>query len=283
MGADTATIPSLRQAPDVACNYKQHSVTMKILILLFTLFTFSDICKCQIPDLSNWKMDTLPIGERGNRANHSKNDWKFVLKDNKWIIIQNDYKKATGDTLPFSAEFVAKNLKEIKGYSSVKKISNGYLIGLDNGEFGGSLHFVNSSGLTEYEIAGYLNIRNIFVYKSKIFATEGLAHLGGQRGQIIEIYKQRKWKYKTFSKLIEAPRLIADYKNEKIIVTSQYILKFDSDLKVEQILKSPFYWGMLYPSSILFDNNDIYLAMRQGVLKIKSFDSSPEYEWYIPK
>ncbi|RYF84808.1 MAG: hypothetical protein EON98_08230 [Chitinophagaceae bacterium] len=85
------------------------------------------------------------------------------------------------------------------------------------------------------------------------------------------------------SALIEAPALITDYKGEKLIVTSQYILKLGNDLKVTEVLKSPFYWGMLYPSSILVDNNDLYLAMRQGVLKIKSFDSTPEYIWYTPK
>ena len=108
--------------------------------------------------------------------------------------------------------------------------------------------------------------------------------MGGQRGQILEMYRvDTVWKYKSLTSLIEAPALITDYKNEKIIVTSQYILKFGKDFKVSEILKSPLYLGMLYPSSILIDNNDLYLAMRKGIFKIKKFDSSPEYEWFIPK
>ena len=158
------------------------------------------------------------------------------------------------------------------------------MVGLNKGEFGGGLYFIKSDGLDGYEMARYLNIHNIFEYNSKYFAIEGLSHLGGQRGQIIEIFKvDTLWKYKSFIRLVEAPELITDYNNEKIIVTSQYILKFEKDFKVSEILKSPFYWGMLYPSSVLINKKDLYLAMRQGVLKIKSFDSSPEYEWYIPK
>ncbi|RZJ78918.1 MAG: hypothetical protein EOO20_27360 [Chryseobacterium sp.] len=133
-------------------------------------------------------------------------------------------------------------------------------------------------------MARSLNIRNIFEYQNKYFALEGLAHLGAHSGQIIQIFKTGTvWEYKPFEKLTEAPALIVDYKNEKLIVTSEYILKFGTDLKVTQVLKAPFYWGMRYPSSILVDNNEIYLAMRHGVLKTKTFDTSPAYEWYVPK
>lgn len=250
-------------------------------ILFLTLFSF---CKAQVPDLANWKVDTLPVGDRIYSANHSQSNWVFIKTDDKWEIVQNTFKKEKGDSFPFTPDFIDKNLKEIKGNRFVKRTPDGYLVGLDKGEFGGGLYFIKSDGLDGYEMAGYLNIRNIFDYNNKYFAIEGLAHLGGQRGQIIEIFKKDTvWKYKSLTSLIEAPAIITDYNNEKIIVTSQYILKFGKDFKVIEILKSPFYWGMLYPSSILVDNNDLYLAMRQGVLKIKSFDHSPEYEWYIPK
>ena len=102
--------------------------------------------------------------------------------------------------------------------------------------------------------------------------------------QIIEIFKEDKlWRHKSITRLVEAPALIADYGKEKIIITSQYILKFGQDFKITEILKSPMYWGMLYPSSIIVDKNDVYLAMRKGVLKIKAFNTLPEYEWYVPK
>lgn len=238
----------------------------------------------QAPDLTNWKIDTLPTGNRIYPANHSQDNWIFSNKGEKWKIVKNDFRREKGDSLPFTPDFIDKNLKEIKGNRFVKQTPGGYLVGLNKGEFGGGLYFIKTDGLDGYEMAGYLNIRSIFEYNSKYFAIEGLAHLGGQRGQIIEIYKEDTvWKYKSLTKLIEAPALITDYYNDKIIVTSQYILKFGEDFKVSEVLKSPIYWGMLYPSSILIDKNDLYLAMRHGVLKIKTFDSTPEYEWYIPK
>lgn len=254
--------------------------------LTTTLF-FLVLCivgNAQAPNLTNWKIDTLPTADRIYAANHAGNHWTFVSKGGNWEIVQNDYSKEKGDTLSLSAEIVDKNLIDLKANRFVKRTPDGYLVGLHKGEFGGGLYFIKSDGLDGYKIADHLNIRNIFEYKARYFALEGLAHLGSQRGQIIEIFQEDNvWKYKPMSALIEAPALITDFGNEKLIVTSQYILKLGEDLKVTEVLKAPFYWGMLYPSSILVDNTDLYLAMRQGLLKIKSFDSAPEYIWHTPK
>jgi hypothetical protein len=256
---------------------------MKVKIIFFFL-TLANFCFAQVPDLTNWKIDTLPVGNRIYQANHSQENWIFSKLENSWKIVTNNFNREKGDSFPFTPDFIAKNLKEIKGYRYVKKTPDGFLVGLNKGEFGGGLYFIKPDGLDGYEMASHLNIQNIFEYQMRYFAIEGLAHLGGQRGQIIEIFKvDTVWKYKKLTSLIEAPALMTDLNNEKIIITSQYILKFGADLKVTQILMSPIYWGMLYPSSILINKNDIYLAMRQGVLKIKKFDSKPEYEWYIPK
>jgi len=128
-----------------------------------------------------------------------------------------------------------------------------------------------------------LRIKEIFELNSKIYAIEGIAHIGIDYGQVIEIYKDTIWEYKTVNKLIESPIITAKYRKEQIIVTSQYILKMTENEQIEQILKSPFNWGFLYPSSLFFEKNDIYLSMRQGILKIESFMTNPKYEWYLPK
>jgi hypothetical protein len=256
----------------------------KIYATIFFL-TFCCLSQAQqVPDLTNWRLDTLPVGDKIYAANQSENNWIFIKKDNKWQIEQNSFTKEKGDKFTFTADFIDRNLKEIKGSRFVKKIPDGFLVGLNKGEFGGGLYFIKIDGMDGYQMASSLNIHSIFEYNSRYFSIEGLSHLGGQRGQIIEIFKEDElWKYKSLTKLIEAPDLIADYNNEKIIVTSQYILRFGKDLKITEILKSPVYWGMLYPSSIIVDRNDIYLAMRHGILKIKAFDTLPEYEWYVPK
>jgi len=255
---------------------------MKIILALVLFVSFAYNSKSQTIDLSTWKQDSLPTGKRLNSANLSSNSWIFVRKENKLLIEEDDFKREKGDDLPFTKEFITKNLKEIEGNRFVKQVEKGFLIGLNHGEFGGGLLFVSNDGLTSYKIGTSLRIRNIFEWNSRIYAIEGLAHMGSSNGQIIEIFKEdSSWKYKTLSKLIEAPAIIAKKNNQQIIITSQYILRLTSNLEIEEILKSPFNWGMLYPSSIHFEKKALFLAMRQGILKIEDFETTPKYKWYI--
>lgn len=233
----------------------------------------------QAPNLTNWKIDTLPMGDLIYKANQSKNNWVFVQSGGIWDIIQNPYSKHKGDSLPFSKKFINKKFKHFEGRKFVKKTTDGFLIGFNNGEFSGGLHFMDLKGHGVYEIEKGITINNFFEFQSKIYAIEGMYF-----GKIIEIFKVNGfWKTQSVSNLYDIPKLIADHNNEKLIVGSQYIFKFGKDLKPIEILKSPFYWGILYPSSILIDNEVLYLSMRQGVLKIKKFDTHPTYEWFTPK
>ncbi|GEO02542.1 hypothetical protein AAE02nite_02060 [Adhaeribacter aerolatus] len=257
---------------------------MRIIFVLVLIISFAHNSKSQTLDFSTWKQDSLPTGKRLSYANLSSNNWIFVKKGNKVIIEENNFKSDKGDELPFTKEFIAKNLEEIEGNRFVKEVEKGFLIGLNHGEFGGGLLFVSNDGLTSYKIGEFLRIKDIFEWNSRIYAIEGLAHLGSSNGQIIEIFKENgSWKYKTLSKLIEAPALIAKANNQQIIITSQYILRLTANLEIEEILKAPFYWGVLYPSSIHIENKTLYLAMRQGVLEIENFETTPKYRWYIKK
>lgn len=79
---------------------------MKSIITTILLLTLGFSSKAQVPNLTNWKIDTLPTGDRIYPANHSRNDWTFVNKDGEWQIIQNVYSKQKGDAFPFSEEFI---------------------------------------------------------------------------------------------------------------------------------------------------------------------------------
>lgn len=238
-----------------------------------------NLCKGQAPDLTNWKLDTLPLGDRIYKANHSVNNWFFEKSGNGWEVKRNSNITERGDSLPVFSKRIRKSINSISGIKFIKKIPSGYLMGVNNGEFGGGLYYIDLSSRKLHEIHQSLRIHNIFEFQSKVYAIEGIYN-----GEIIEIYKENEyWKYKSVCILIGAPRLIVDYNDEKLILTSQHLSKLGKDLNVTEILRAPFYWGMLYPSTILIDGDNLYIAMREGVLKISQFLVKPMFEWFTPK
>ncbi len=261
----------------------------RTLLIILTLFFFH-FGRSQEIDLSKWKLDSIPLGKKLNEANHSENDWYFKLSQDTILVQKNKYRLIKGDSLPFPID----SIRNINGNKFIKSVFNGYLIGYDHGEFGGGLKYVSSYNDIDYyveieekdnewnySIMGR-NVRKIFEFNNKIYATRGLAHLGSNYGNLIElIFNDGKWKYKYISSLIETPILTFNYGEFIYIITSQNILKIDKDLNITQILKSPFNWGILYPSSAFIKNRDIYIAMRKGILIIRDFETSPKYEWYV--
>ncbi|WMI69170.1 hypothetical protein [Mangrovimonas sp. YM274] len=264
-------------------------------------------------DLSVWKRDSVPLGDllpfhkgqsdRLLEANQSKDHWYFEITPDTVLVKNHPCFKIKGDSLPF----VINDIGGLGGYKYVKKVSNGYLIGSNGGEFGGGLKFVALNKGYSYNIKtlgsengdrpvgavnqiesgalyGYRsrNIYSIFEFNGKLYATEGMSHLAYDKGAIIEIFNDNdKWCYRHVSEFIEAPRVTFKYKDSLYVITGQYILKLDKAINTTQVLRAPFYWGLLYPSSAFVNNTDMYIAMRKGIMVIRDFETHPNYEWYV--
>jgi len=263
---------------------------MKLLTFILLYFSCLNLGFAQLVDLSNWKLDSLPQGERLIESNHSKDNWLFVGEDGKYIVVQNNYKRDTDDGFPFQNEMsFTLEVKSQKfnsvikfGNRKVHRVDDGYIVGTNNGEFRSGLFFVDNNATNRYIINFGFRIKSIYEFNSKLYAIEGLGHMGISKGSVIEIYKDSLWTYREVLKLEDAPNLILKAGPENLILTSQFLYKQTAD-KIEKVLKSPFYWGTLYPSSMVLEDKDLYIAMRQGILKIVSFQQDPRFEWYIPK
>lgn len=252
-------------------------IPLIIGVLLVSLPVFS-----QAPDLSDWKIDTLNSQNVGI-AIHSKDNWVFVKKENQTVIEQNQYRSHKGDSLPFRKDFIEKKLNAYLSNYFVKSVKKGYLIGIDNGEFGGGLFFISRSGESSYKIDGFQRIEEIFEFGSKFYATSGLSHFVTNYGYILELSLDETWQISTKVELPEEPDILIHRNNSLFIVTSQFILRVDKGMNIYKVLKSPVYWGILYPSSAIIDDKDIFIAMRKGIMKIEDFETDPNYQWYIPK
>ena len=154
-------------------------------------------------------------------------------------------------------------------------ISNGKLIGVNKGEWGGMLTFVPHDTLKSSVEIKSGNIKFIFLFKDKIYFIEGLAHLSTSIGALYELNSTND--SFTFTKLIDfedAPEAFTIYQDKIFIATHErfYVIK---DFNKELIFQDMF-WSSLYPNSIaVLNDKNVFMGMRSGIaaldLTTKSF------------
>jgi hypothetical protein len=256
------------------------SVRMKrsffsLLLLFFVINAFG-----QKP-VQKWKKHDLPSGDLILEFNNSATSWLLSLDSSGQVIAQNKIAKfPSADTLPFILYFDTIRSNSWKGFRTVKKVDNGYLVGFNKGEFGGSLYWFSEKGDSSYQISRE-NIDYIFEYKNKIYMASGLFHMGRDQGGINEMrFTDAVWKVDQRIELPSKPDIIMPYKDRMLIITTKTILFFDGTNNFDFVKKDGF-WDVLYPQSAVIFNDDLFVGMRAGVYRINL--NSKKEEWLMPK
>lgn len=148
------------------------------------------------------------------------------------------------------------------------KTSDGKLIGIDVGEWGGKLFFVPTESAKKSFTIKNGNIKFIFSYKDKTYFIEGLSHMLFSAGALFELdISVDKISYKKILDFDDAPEAFAIYQDQIFIASHNkfYIIK---DLKKEVIFANTF-WSSLYPNSIaVFNDENVFVGMRGGIVKL---------------
>ena len=220
--------------------------------LYFTIFIFYlfSLCACGqtkiiIPPEFIETVEPKAGSEEWIQLNHSQNEFK----------VEN-----------VEGQLKVTNITE--GNNIELKISDGTLLGINRGEFGGVLKFIpfDTTG-KEIEIKKG-NIEFIFYFKDKIYFIEGLAHMGYSSGALFKLETESKdFKYAKVIEFDDAPEAFKIFKDKFLIAgyESFYVIE---DFKKNIVLKETF-WGGLYPNSIAaFDNKNIFIGLRSGIVKL---------------
>jgi hypothetical protein len=262
------------------CVLSKFSVRMKwsffpVLILFFVINGFG-----QKP-VQKWKKYELPSEDAILQFNNSATSWLLSLDPSGQVIAQNKIAKFPSvDSLPFKIYFDTSKAFSWRGFRTVKKVDNGYLVGFNKGEFGGSLHWFSESGDSTYQISRG-NVDYIFEYKKKIYMVSGLFHMGKDRGGINEMkFGDGKWKADQGIELPSKSDIIMAYKDRILIITTKTILFFDGTSNFD-FVKNDGFWDVLYPQSALVLNDELFVGMRGGVYKINLI--TKKEEWLMPK
>jgi len=227
--------------------------------------------------LDTWKAFPIPTNEDTLfKFNSAPDDWTVLLKENTLYVTNAPNK--TSDTLPFNIPVTS--YRQFGGRKSVLEVDDGYLVGFYRGEFGGNLHWFSKDGKSNYEISGHKIVQ--FIKRSnKIYAIEGLAHLGLSSGSIIEVRKMNnKWTALNYLRLPSAPDGIdLDSQNNFIIITSESLLSVDTNKNIDTLITKGFWSALLYPTSIVVKDKIAYVGMRKGILKFNL--TTHKQEWLL--
>lgn len=147
-------------------------------------------------------------------------------------------------------------------------ISNGKLIGVNRGEWGGTLSFVPTDTTKSIVEIKCGNIKFIFTFEDKIYFIEGLAHLSLSSGALYELDNTKGgFTYKKLIDFDDAPVGFSIYQ-DKFLIASYERFYVVQDFKKELIFQDT-YWSDLYPNSIaVFDDKNVFIGMRGGIVKL---------------
>jgi len=186
------------------------------------------------------------------------------------------------------------------------KVENGYIIGFDMGEFGGSVHFtplqdvVNVPIDTEfYDVPRLLsshyshrdsgesynilneNFRGFILHNDRKFVLTGIAHMTKDVGCLYELLLEGNiWHVKKLIDIGSRPHVFVQSGATTYLASSRSLLRInqaDDKLKIKTLVKNVG-WGSLYPNSLVYANDSLYVGMR-GFIYEYNLKSGKE-KWY---
>jgi hypothetical protein len=227
-----------------------------LLLLLIILPVLSLITQAQVTtSIPSAFIETIPpkvLSKEWSLLNQSRNEFAVKISNNKLEI-----KKISKTT----------RICELK-------ITDGLLIGINRGEYGGQLTFRPTDTTKKSIEIKQGNVKFIFSFENKIYFIEGLAHATSSEGALFELRKtKRSFKFKKLIDFDDAPEAFTIHNDQFLIATHKkfYIVK---DFNKELLLKETF-WDCLYPNSIaVIDDQNVFIGIRSGIVKLDIADKT---------
>jgi hypothetical protein len=196
------------------------------------------------------------------------------------LQIRLDTRRDHQDALP--AEITSRDVA-IDVERHVIAVDDGWLVGIDVGEFGGGLWWFRADGsqnqkLSNEDVQGFVNT------SIGTLALVGLGHLGTESGQVLRITNDKAGNRKTeiFADVGSAPAaFVAESPDSIIILTTFGLVRVKTSGSVEQLLRTNY--RDLYPTSMTLSGSGVlHVGMRQFVTRLTPTGSTYEEEWFAP-
>ena len=147
------------------------------------------------------------------------------------------------------------------------RVTDGWLTGFNDGEFGAALYWFSRDGQQHYKISDH-QVVDFFSGLDGIYAIEGLGHMGYSNGSVIRIAPAQPgghWQASTIVKLPRDPCTVSTRRDGTMFITSpDCIVAVGRDRSVNTLLRDP--WWYRPTSAVLSpDEQKLYIGMNYFV------------------
>ncbi len=243
------------------------------------------------PDVSHWLVKEPPPKSNFdeywgfmNRANMSEIEWCVAADGDrvKATLGEGVIKKIVGDRPAFSLN-QSKDGDPLAEPSAVHKVLDGWLASYNRGEFGAAVWWFSADGKDRRAISAH-PVNQFIAHQERIFAVEGLAHMGSSEGSVLEFRHKEHLTVETFIELPQSGELVTPLPDGRLcIVASDMLLALSLDGHLEVLIPNA-RWGSLYPNSAVYvhESQTLFIGMRQFVARYKVTPANHSYDLTVP-
>jgi hypothetical protein len=242
-------------------------------------------------DIPGWvPLPGQPTEEELRCTDYSESFWSLSFTDGRIKPVPCPIREHLDD-LPFSYEPGT----DRAGNRYVRRLSDGWLVGFDNGEFGGGLWWFSPDGqqarrlrppadapASPQDAFRAENVLGLPSVGTEQFVLMGLDHLGGRSGRVFKLVsREGRWALAPVAVLDSEPDPWLAEDDELLIVieTGIWTLRANGDLKKLYEISL----GRFSPSSVVRGlDGALYLGLRHYVLRLAKEESKWSETWFVP-
>jgi len=251
-----------------------------LIILLITFATCGELISSHAQPADGWVSYKTPADEELQCANYAKRSWKVRL-DGERLQIGLNAERLRQDPLPpqIRSRHVQAGSKTDR---VVVRVDDGWIVGLDSGEFGGGLWWFSTNGQRSQKLSED-NIVALIDTPKGVLVLAGLSHLGLEDGKVLRIKSGPRGakKLELLADLHFTPRAFAvESPDSLIVLTTSPLVRVRTSGEVETLFRTDY--RLLYPTSMtLSAAGVIHVGMRHFVTRLTPNGKTYREEWFV--
>jgi len=239
-------------------------------------------------ELRDWVSYPIPAVDSLDRAcaERSMKSWQVSVANERLVILPYDGLALDPLPLPIPLDLLGSTKASeyvSRRHRHVMRASDGWLVGLDAGEWGGALLWLSADGTGGRRLVNGL-VRGLIDAQGKTLAVVGTlwsSETDG-KGQVLHIRRNADgiWRAEPFAELPEFPMAVGVVGESVLILGLKTLFQVDTDGRVLALHQHTF--GSLYPNSLLALGDRIYVGMRHFVVELTPVVSGYQEDWLVP-